>query len=177
MNGNKKWHVLNARREWKKKLLAILSRRKIENYCPTHKVMIQSVNRIKFVDEPLFGSYIFVRISENEFEDLKQTGGAINFFYCLDKPAVISNSEIEAIKQFLKEYTGVKLERASVNINDRLRMPGHLFMEHQDNITGSKEKVCKVIIPSLGYMMTAKLETLDETSHSYKISHESMANG
>lgn len=178
MDGNKKWYVLYTRPEWKKKLVAILSRKKIENYCPTNKVMIRLANCIKFADEPLFSSYLFVRISENEFEDLKQTGGVINFLYCLNQPAIISNTEIETIKQFVKEYTGVKLERTSVNINDRLAMPGRLFMEHEDSITGSKEKVCKGILPSLGYVMVAGVEMSHEkTSSIYKINPELMANG
>ena len=38
MNENKKWYAVYTRPRWEKKVAEILTRRKIENYCPINKV-------------------------------------------------------------------------------------------------------------------------------------------
>ena len=98
MNENKKWFAVYTRPRCEKKVAEILTRKKIENYCPINKVFRQWSDRKKVVYEPLFTSYVFVRISEREITSLKQSNGIINLVYWLGKPAVIHDSEIEVIK-------------------------------------------------------------------------------
>ena len=100
MNENKKWYAVYTRPRWEKKVSDILTRRKIENYCPLNKVVRQWSDRKKVLHEPLFTSYVFVRISEPELNSLKQTVGVINLVYWLGKPAVIRDPEVEMIKRF-----------------------------------------------------------------------------
>ena len=111
MELKKKWHAVYTRPRWEKKVAEMLTRRKIENYCPINKVVKQWSDRKKVVHEPLFRSYVFVKIAENELGYLKKTDGVISLVYWLRKPAVIRDTEIEAIRHFLDEYSSVKLER------------------------------------------------------------------
>src|SRR6478609_8971676 len=107
----KKWHAVYTRPRWEKKVAEMLTRRKIENYCPINRVIKQWSDRKKVVHEPLFRSYVFVKIAESELACLKKTDGVISLVYWLRKPAVIRDTEIEAIRHFLGEYDSVKLER------------------------------------------------------------------
>jgi transcription antitermination factor NusG len=159
MNGNKKWYAVYTRARWEKKVAEILTRRKIENYCPINKVTRQWSDRIKIVHEPLFTSYVFVRIPENDLAPLKQTDGVINLVYWLGKPALIRDSEIDTIKRFLNEHTNVKLEKTSVNVNDTVRILGGPLMEKEGHVLSIKNKTVKVVLPSLGYLMVAEVET------------------
>ena len=77
--------------------------KKVEVYCPLNKVQKQMGGQKKIVFEPLFSSYVFVYITEQEHLGIKQTDGVINFVYWLDRPAVIRNEEIDTIKKFLHE--------------------------------------------------------------------------
>ena len=122
MNENKKWFAVYTRPRWEKKVAEILTRRKIENYCPINKVVRQWSDRKKVIHEPLFTSYVFVRVSESDITSLKQSNGVINVVHWLGKPAVIRDSEIEAIRKFLSEHLNIKLEQMPVNVNDKVRV-------------------------------------------------------
>src|SRR6476646_4167157 len=167
MNENKKWFAVYTRPRWEKKISDIWTRRKIENYCPINKVVRQWSDRKKVVYEPLFTSYVFVRVSGSDITSLKQSNGVINLVYWLGKPAVIRDSEIEAIRKFLPEHLNIKLEKMPINIsdkvpvivNDKVRVLSGPLMELEGQVLAVKNRVVKVALPSLGYLMFAEVET------------------
>jgi len=114
-------------------------------------------DRKKLVLEPLFTSYVFVRISEAEHLKVKQTDGVINMVHWLGKPAVIRDEEIEAIKRFLNDHQNVQLERLEVNINDKVRITHGPLVSVEGNIIEVMNHSVKITLPSLGYAMTAKV--------------------
>jgi transcription antitermination factor NusG len=71
----KKWYAVYTRARWEKKVSEYLTRKDIENYCPLNKVLRQWSDRKKIVHEPLFTSYVFVNVSEEQHAFLKQTSG------------------------------------------------------------------------------------------------------
>jgi transcription antitermination factor NusG len=121
MNENKKWLAVYTRPRAEKKVSELLTRRKIENYCPINKVMKQWSDRKKVICEPLFSSYVFVRVPEYAITSLKQIPGIINVVYWLGKPAVIRDSEIEVIKRFLCEYVNIRLEKSQLRLMTKYR--------------------------------------------------------
>jgi transcription antitermination factor NusG len=159
MSENEKWYAVYTRPRWEKKVAEILTRRKIENYCPINKVVRQWSDRKKMVHEPLFTSYVFVRISEKELIPLKQTDGVINLVYWLGKPAVIRDAEIEMIKRFLSDYNNVKLEKTHVSVNDTIRILGGPLMEQEGQVLSVGKKSVRILLPSLGYLMFVEVET------------------
>ena len=158
MNENKKWFAVHTRARWEKKVAEILTRRKIENYCPLNKVVHQWSDRKKVVHEPLFISYVFVRVSETEIASLKQISGVISLVYWLGKPAVIRDAEIDTIKAFLSEHINIKLEKTRVNVNDRIRVIGGPLQEREGQVLTIGNKTARVSLPSLGYMMYAEVK-------------------
>ena len=155
----KKWYVVYTRPRWEKKVADLLSRKKIEHYCPLNRVHKQWSDRKKIVAEPLFTSYVFVRIDDIEQLPVRLTDGVINFVYWLGKPAEIRNDEIQAIKEFLDDYMDVRLEKTTVNLNDKVRMIGGPLVTQVGQVVSVKNKTVKVILPSLGYMMHAEIDT------------------
>lgn len=136
----------------------LLVRKGIENYCPLNRVRKQWADRKKTVFEPLFTSYVFVRVAEAEHVPLLQTTGIINLVYWLGTPAVIRDVEIDVIQKFLNEYTNVLLERTKVNVNDIVRVINGPLMEHEGKVLSVKNKTVKINLPSLGYIMVAEVE-------------------
>jgi transcription antitermination factor NusG len=159
MTDNKNWYAVYTKPRWEKKVAALLTRENVENYCPLNRVQRQWSDRKKIVLEPLFTSYVFVRVSELEHTQLKKTDGIINMVYWLGKPAVIRDSEISMIKSFLDEYSNVKLEKTPININDRVRIVSGPLMDMEGQVLVLKNKSVKIILPSLGYMMYAEVES------------------
>ena len=161
MDENKKWFAVHTKPRFEKRVTEILTRKKIENYCPINKVLRQWSDRKKLVNEPLFPYFVFIKITESELLSLKQIDGVINFVYWLGRPAIVRDSEIEAIKQFLDEYSNIRLEKIQVNMNEPEQIDDDSFKKYGNGVIALKNKSVKVELPSLGYMMVAELETTD----------------
>ncbi len=158
MHEIKHWYALYTRPRWEKKVADLLSKKKIENYCPLNKVVRQWSDRKKTIEEPLFTSYVFVRSTQAEMLAIKQTDGVLNFVHWLGRPALIKDEEINTIKQFLSDYLHVKLQKVQVNINDTVRIISGPLMSREGDIIEVRNKTVKVILPSLGYAMIAEVE-------------------
>jgi transcription antitermination factor NusG len=154
----KKWYAVYTKSRCEKKVAQLLGKKGIEHYCPLNKTMKQWSDRKKIILEPLFTSYVFVRIASEEQLLIRQTDGILNFVYWLNKPAVIRSEEIDVIRQFLNEHSCVKLEKVAINVNDRVRVVGGPFMEQEGQVVAIKNKSVKVMLPSLGYLMYVELE-------------------
>ena len=153
----KQWYAVYTKPRWEKKVAALLTKKNIENYCPLNKVRKQWTDRKKVVFEPLFTSYVFVKVSLSEHTQLLKTDGIFNIVYWLGKAAVIRNNEIEAIKQFLTEHEYVQLEKAIVNLHDTVRVINGALMLREGSIVEVKHKTVKVLLPSMGYNMIAEI--------------------
>ena len=172
----KKWFAIYTKPHCEKKVADLLTKKSIENYCPLNKVQKQWSDRKKIIYEPLFTSYVFIKISFDEQLAVRQTYGVLNFVYWLNKPAVIKDEEINIIKRFLDDHSSVKLEKISLNINDTVKIVGGPFMEQEGNVISIKNKSVKVMLPSLGYWMHAETEItnvtiIKENIFSHKILH------
>lgn len=158
MNETKKWFAVYTRPRWEKKVAENLSKHQVENYCPLNRVVRQWSDRKKVIYEPLFTSYVFVKISEKEHLSIRKTPGVINLVYWLNRPAVIPEHEIETIKRFLNEHSNVSLRKTPVNVSDKVRIIGGVFTSEEGKVVSVKSKTVKIALPSLGYLMYAEIE-------------------
>jgi transcription antitermination factor NusG len=155
------WYAVYTKPRWEKKVAELLTRKKIENYCPLNRVRKQWADRKKIVYEPLFTSYVFVRVTEQEQIQLRKTDGIINLVYWLGKPAIIKNEEIDIIKKFLSEHKHVSLEKTSVKVDDLVQVISGALMNYEGKVASVMTKTVKVVLPSLGYMMLAEVEKIN----------------
>lgn len=163
-NHVKKWLAIYTRPRWEKKVNQLLTEKGVESYCPLNKVRRKWSDRIKIVEEPLFKSYVFVRISEQERSAVRLTNGAINFVYWNGKPAVIREKEIVAIRKFLDEYENVEARPAELKMNQRVRVTTGTLMDQEGEVLDLRHKVAKVAIDSLGYILIAYIDRTKLTS-------------
>src|SRR6266508_486030 len=110
----KQWYALYTKPRWEKKVDSILLRKGIESWCPLQKVERQWSDRKKIIEDPLFKSYVFVHIEEEERLIVLQTDGVLNFVHYLNKPAIIRDEEIALIKSYLLE------EKANITVQSLL---------------------------------------------------------
>ncbi len=153
-----KWYALYTRPRWEKKVNGLLTNKGIESYCPLNKVRRQWSDRIKVVEEPLFKSYVFVKVSEESRTDVRMTDGVINFVYWDGKPALIKDREIQAIKLFLDEHEHVSLVKMDLKLDQRVRVLAGPLMDMEGKVLEVKNKVARVAIDSLGYMLVADID-------------------
>jgi transcription antitermination factor NusG len=142
----------------------LLIEKGLESYCPLNKVRRKWSDRIKIVEEPLFKSYVFVKVNDDDRTAVRMTNGAINFVYWDGKPAVIREKEIIAIKRFLNEYENVEAIPAVLKVNQRVRITNGTLMDQVGEVLDVRHKVAKVAIDSLGYILVAYIDRTKLTS-------------
>ena len=107
------WHAIYTRPRSEKKAFIELEEKGIETYLPLVKTLKQWSDRKKWVEEALFKSYIFVRVSQKEYYD------AINMFYtvryiCFEGKAVpIPPPQIEAIKIYINQEENLNVDMSA----------------------------------------------------------------
>ena len=95
---------------------------------------------------------------EKELTGLKSlTSNIVNLVYWLGKPAVIKEEEIANIKNFLNEYTNIKLEKRNVDVSERVVIMRGSFYNQQGVVKAVKNNSVIVSLPSLGYSMIAEI--------------------
>ena len=161
--GNK-WLAVYTRPRWEKKVNQLLTEKGLESYCPLNKVRRKWSDRVKVVEEPLFKSYVFVKVSDENRSTVRMTNGAINFVYWDGKPAVIKEREIIAIKRFLNEYENVEARPIELKVNQQVRITNGTLMDKEGKVLDLRHKTAKVAIDSLGYILVAYIDRSKLTS-------------
>jgi transcription antitermination factor NusG len=101
---------------------------------------------------------VFVHITPLEINLLKRKDGVISMLYWKGEPAVIKQDEIDAIKEFTNDYKNIELERTHVNMEDVVHVVDGPSYSIDGNVFALKNKTLKVNLPSLGYIMIARME-------------------
>ncbi|MCZ2458725.1 MAG: UpxY family transcription antiterminator [Chitinophagales bacterium] len=153
-----KWLAIYTRPRWEKKVDELLKGKGVESYCPLNKVRRKWSDRIKIIEEPLFKSYVFVKLSDADRTRVRMTDGVINFVYWNRKPAVIRQSEINAIKRFLNEYENVEVHPMEFRQHQRVMITAGPLMDQVGSVLDVNRKMVKVAIDSLGYILVAYIE-------------------
>lgn len=151
---NKVWRAVYTKPRSEKKVAERLSKNTITVYCPVQTTLKQWSDRKKKVLTPIFPSYIFVQVAENEMLSVLKDPGVINFVFWQGKPAIIKNEEINLIKEHLN-HTSISTE-----------VVGDEIIITQGILTGVKGKIKEIttnnvilVIESIGLTITIKKNT------------------
>jgi len=151
----RRWLAIYTRPRWEKKINQVLKDRGVESYCPLNKALHKWSDRMKMVEEPLFKSYVFVHVNEEEEKNVRFVDGVLNFVYWLGQPAVIKPAEIERIKRFLNEYSHVQAIPVDIHPNDMVVINAGALMDQQAKVIAKKGNKVELEIQSLGYRLVA----------------------
>lgn len=152
------WLAVYTKPRWEKKTHQLLLAKGLHSYCPLNTVYRKWSDRIKKVEEPLFKSYLFVQVTQEQQAEVRLTEGVLNFVYWTGKPAVVKPEEIEAIRRFLDEHDEVIAEAfdrlqpgARVTVTSGLMMGAEGTIEKMDN------RWAEVVLESIGFKLRAKI--------------------
>ncbi len=154
----KNWYAVYTKPRWEKKICTQLEKKGLIYYCPMNKVRRKWSDRFKVIEEPLFKSYVFVQISEEEKARVRLTDGVVNFLYWNGKPGVIKDQEIEIIRRFMSEYEQVEARPVSITAGEKVRVKTGLMMDKEGMVIKTINSRAYVVLESLGYELTAQFE-------------------
>lgn len=154
----KKWFAIYTKPRWEKKVDKLLVEKQIESYCPVQKMQKQWSDRKKIVEEPLFKSYVFVRIADEEQTAVRMVNGVVNFVYWMGKPAIVKDNEIQIIKKFLNEYEDVQATQGSIESGNKVVVESGVLMGKSGTVKQVLNKKVEVFIESIGFTLTAYVD-------------------
>jgi transcription antitermination factor NusG len=96
-----RWYPVYTNPRSEKKTADTLKKIGIQVYLPVQKTLKQWSDRKKWVEEPLFKSYLFVYISNKEYDTVIQTYGVVRFIYFSRQIAHIPDKQIQMLQDYL----------------------------------------------------------------------------
>jgi transcription antitermination factor NusG len=103
MPKEKTWYALYVKSRSEKKVAVELEGNGIDYYLPLEKQLRQWSDRKKWVEVPLFRSYIFVHIEQKDYYKVLQTRGAVKYISFEGKAVPVPPQQIDAIKIYLQQ--------------------------------------------------------------------------
>jgi transcription antitermination factor NusG len=154
----KSWYVVYTKPRWEKKVYAFFLQEGLEAYCPLNRLKKKWSDRTKWVEEPLFKSYVFVKAGEGETTRVRMVSGVVNFVYWLGKPAVVKDKEIETIRKFLNDHTEVLVEPIDILKGMNVTIRRGALMDKDGKVVKVLNNKVRVVIESIGYSLMAVID-------------------
>lgn len=142
-----------------KKVSSGLKRKKIENFLPLTFKEIQKGNKWKLIQRPVFNSYVFAFLNIAEIEKVKSINGVINIVYWKKSPAIIRDSEIVQLKDFISVYEDISVEKTTVSFHKTSQIFETSADLIADNLVRIRNSRVKVNFPSLGYSLVGNIKS------------------
>lgn len=151
------WNVLYTKSKTEKKVFERLSNLGIDVYCPCQRTLKKWSDRKKWVNEPVFKSYIFVKAPDSESQKLQilNTPGVVRFLYWLGQPAQVRQVEIDAIRSFLGEHQSV--ESVSFDVGLKLNVKQGVLKGSEGVVVYQTKNDVVLRVDKLGMSLVARL--------------------
>ncbi|MDQ3843116.1 MAG: UpxY family transcription antiterminator [Bacteroidota bacterium] len=157
----KKWYAVYVKNNSEKKVSAILTKRKIQNYCPLNSQVYYVGEKKKITFEPLFKNIVFVEATNEDLFKIQQMDGVLSILYWLNQPAVIRQDEINTIKHFVDNYDNIKLDKCMIMPHGKIKVNGGSAPTVENELVAVKGDKTIALLASLGYVITADMESAD----------------
>lgn len=157
-NIEKKWHVFYVQARHEKKVNLRLLDDGFEPFLPLAKVLKEWSQRKKWVEEPLFRSYIFVKIAPHEIMKVLQVPGIVTYVRHAGEPAIIRQQHIDIIRKLLVSDTTFEVSTKRIEVGSEIEIQTGPFSGHSGNvqeIRGSNKLV--VNLDTIDYTIIVEL--------------------
>ena len=154
----RKWFVVVAKPRAEKQVSKRLSEAGIENFLPLQRQLHIWHDRKKWVDVPLFFSYIFVRIEEKLRNEVFGVGGIVKYLSIGGKVATLTENEIERIHRLCEWLGEVAIEEGTLRKGDEVEiLAGHFKGLRGQTLDDGGKKLLRIAIEGLGCVATVRL--------------------
>lgn len=147
------WYVVYTKPKWEKKVAEQLNEIGVVTYCPLVSKTSQWSDRKKVISVPLFNSYIFVQIEEKERNRVFEISGTVRYLFWLGKPAMVRNTEIEAIQNWLSTPNTYEITLDKWQKGDKVHLESGPFINHSATIQEVNKNHYILILESMGCLL------------------------
>lgn len=116
------WYAAYTKPRFEKKALKRLEEAGFEAYLPLQRRLKQWSDRKKMVEEPLFRSYIFVRITYKDYFNVLNTPGIVRFITFEGNAVPIPDRQIEQVKRLLEHNVDLEAVEERIEPGSRVEI-------------------------------------------------------
>lgn len=151
------WFVIYTKSRSEKMVADKLTKSGIEVFCPLLKRRKLWSDRWKWVEEPLFKSYCFVRLEDSDRDKVFSVPGVVRYVYHCGKPAIIREKEMNLLKNWLIEYDHECIQTENLHVNDRIRIRSGALMEKEAEVLERKGNFAVLLLEDMGLQVRVDL--------------------
>jgi transcriptional antiterminator RfaH len=150
------WYVVYTKPKWERKVAEQLNKLGIFCYCPLVTQIRQWSDRKKKIEVPLFNSYVFVQLEEEDRNVVFQSTGVVRYLFWLGKPAIVRDEEIMTIKQWLAIPNPLAIAVAPLQTGDSIALESGPFLDQKAIIQEITNTHYVLVLESLGCVLKMK---------------------
>lgn len=147
------WYVVYTKPKWERKVAERLNEIGVIAYCPLITKISQWSDRKKKIEVPLFNSYIFVQVNEKERNVIFDIPGAIRYLFWLGKPAVVKETEIQTIQDWLSTPDTYEVSIGAWQKGDKIVLESGPFVTQSAIVQEVKHHHYVLVLESLGCIL------------------------
>jgi transcriptional antiterminator RfaH len=148
------WYVIYTKPRHEKKVLAHLAEREIKSFLPTKKTLRTWHDRKKYVEEPLFPSYVFIYLNDvQNFYNGVDTEGALNYVRNGKEIARVRDAIVDDIRLITTQSTGIE-------VSSEKFVPGRQMVIQEGPLTGLS---CEVVQSGNGKKLLVRVDLLNRS--------------
>lgn len=152
------WYACYTRSRTEKTTVIQLEQAGIECYLPLIRTLRKWSDRMKWVDMPLLRSYIFVRVSQDNYAKVLSTDSVVRFITFENKAVPIPDKQIDTIRLLLNQGAELEVVSKRFEPGDKIVVQAGPFLGLQGELVQYRGK--KKVLIRLGSMSESLLVTL-----------------
>ena len=163
--GEARWYAAYTKSRSEKKALARLTEAGFEAYLPIKRRRHQWSDRLKWVEEPLIRSYIFIRVNERDYYDAINTPGLVCYVTFEGKAAPIPDRQIEVLKMLMKEGAELEVSNERFTPGEKIIVISGTLMGMQGEMVeyrGRKKVLVRLGTTGTNLLVTVNLDLIEK---------------
>jgi len=117
-----RWYAVYTQSRHEKKVAERFQEQGIHFFLPQHKILKLWSDRKRWVEEPLFKSYIFVKVGLRKYEQVLHTEGVITFVKFNGFPEPINNEVINSLIKVLRSENEFEVSDEKYDIDEKVKV-------------------------------------------------------
>ncbi len=151
------WHALYTKSRHEKFIHSELTKRKIESFLPLRRIKRRWSDRTVTVEEPLFKSYLFVKMDCFHRLDVMKIKGSVRLVGNTGNPVCIQERVIQSLKNLIQQEI-ILDPFPYLSKGDRVRVRSGLFQGIEGYIVRKEDKACRLVISIDAIMSSISVE-------------------
>ena len=160
-----RWYAAYTKSRSEKKVLSRLTEAGFEAYLPIRRRRHQWSDRLKWVEEPLIRSYIFIHVNERDYYNAINTPGLVCYVTFEGKAAAIPDRQIDMLKMLLHEGAEIEVSNERFAPGQKIIVVSGTLVGMQGEMVeyrGKKKVLVRLGTTGTNILVTVSLDIIEK---------------